>query len=208
MARFRMIREPQVQSATAAAWTANDVPRELEKPREGWLRLRLFSLAGVNHWVEVTAGWTFKYNKITEPIMQSILSEISSELPSRANSTASKRGFHLLRPSQQWWAQAQHVSNGQEGTAPIFSRNLSEIHRELFIGHEPHLACVLAVKTCGGADFSLGPWWVSAEKGVNQCMLGYFQLRSHIFISKQSVMKDTYVSCEWLTARWWMALLC
>lgn len=34
MARFRMIRETQVQSTTAAALTANDVLRE-QKKREG-----------------------------------------------------------------------------------------------------------------------------------------------------------------------------
>lgn len=35
MARFRMIRELQVQSATAAALTANDVLREREKTKKG-----------------------------------------------------------------------------------------------------------------------------------------------------------------------------
>ncbi len=35
MARFRMIRELQVQSATAAASTANDVLREREKMKKG-----------------------------------------------------------------------------------------------------------------------------------------------------------------------------
>ncbi len=234
MARFRMIRELQVQSATAAASTANDVLREREKMKkrgEGWLRLRaleLFRLVGVNRWVEVTAGWTFKYKKIKRADHAKHLKSdffwigfqgktachLKEDLPRRWSRPEYSR--------QQWWAQSQHVGNRLENASSLVTGFSGSLFPRALLSVMNHIQPLLLCCQLWARMHTL-KWMCDdvasilllraqcrgTEMSVNRCMLGYFQLRSP---NSQS-WKDTYVSScgwertdgAWLTAQMWMA---